>query len=70
MSAGIYLALHVVARYDGPEAAESTRAGIQYEAPEPQGRDASSAPAQRSEVSAIRTSPSSGLSPFARGRAA
>ncbi|MFJ9134931.1 DJ-1/PfpI family protein [Streptomyces sp. NBC_01281] len=33
VSAGIDMALHLVARYDGPEAAEFTRAGIQYEAP-------------------------------------
>ncbi|WP_215449671.1 DJ-1/PfpI family protein [Streptomyces sp. ATCC 21386] len=33
VSAGIDMALHLVARYDGPEAAEATRFGIQYEAP-------------------------------------
>ncbi|WP_240509675.1 DJ-1/PfpI family protein [Streptomyces malaysiense] len=32
VSAGIDMALHLVARYDGPGAAESTRSGIQYEA--------------------------------------
>lgn len=35
VSAGIDMALHLVARYDGPEAAEATRSGIQYEAPQP-----------------------------------
>lgn len=35
VSAGIDMALHLVARYDGPEAAEATRSGIQYEAPAP-----------------------------------
>lgn len=35
VSAGIDMALHLVARYGGPEAGELTRAGIQYEAPEP-----------------------------------
>ncbi|WP_340380291.1 DJ-1/PfpI family protein [Streptomyces sp. SS7] len=35
VSAGIDMALHLVARYDGAEAAEFTRAGIQYEAPDP-----------------------------------
>ncbi|MEU3096513.1 hypothetical protein ABZ690_17365 [Streptomyces sp. NPDC006967] len=35
VSAGIDMALHLVARYDGAESAEFTRAGIQYEAPEP-----------------------------------
>ncbi len=34
-SAGIDMAPRLVARYDGAEAAEFTRAGIQYEAPEP-----------------------------------
>ncbi|WP_328935030.1 MULTISPECIES: DJ-1/PfpI family protein [unclassified Streptomyces] len=35
VSAGIDMALHLVARYGGAEAGELTRAGIQYEAPEP-----------------------------------
>ncbi|NNN31111.1 DJ-1/PfpI family protein [Streptomyces sp. S3(2020)] len=35
VSAGIDMALHLVARYDGPEAADATRSGIQYETPEP-----------------------------------
>ncbi|MFK4098776.1 DJ-1/PfpI family protein [Streptomyces sp. NPDC019531] len=35
VSAGIDMALHLVARYDGAEACELTRAGMQYEAPGP-----------------------------------
>lgn len=35
VSAGIDMALHLVARYGGAESSELTRAGIQYEAPEP-----------------------------------
>ncbi|MER7780065.1 DJ-1/PfpI family protein [Streptomyces sp. NPDC096191] len=35
VSAGIDMALGLVARYDSPEAADATRSGIQYGAPEP-----------------------------------
>ncbi|MEU2990458.1 DJ-1/PfpI family protein [Streptomyces griseoincarnatus] len=35
VSAGIDMALHLVARFDGAETGERTRAGIQYEAPDP-----------------------------------